>query len=298
MAFTHRFRNSAAPVLALVKRRSIGGFTLIEVLVVVAIIALLISVLLPSLGRARDQARAIVCATNLRTCGQGVFFYLQANSDVYCGPNWSSLIHKYVQRASKKGPDGAGFVDFYLCSGDPIYHKGSSVAYEANGDCLRYVYDLSYGINDSMLFKEDTSKLDKILTTTVNYVAGWSLFEAVSEFGCDGVRQYSHLGMRKGASIKQPNRIVMLFDSNDDDMSVGIWTYDQQTHNNAKIQVHHKTGNNFLYADGHTEFKKDLPGAYQHGLPPFPWAWVPLEGWKITRQTNKYNPYGQDYSKF
>jgi prepilin-type processing-associated H-X9-DG protein len=149
-----------------------------------------------------------------------------------------------------------------------------------------------------MLFKENPSKLDKILTTTINYIAGWSQFEALVEYGCDGGKQIFHLGMRKGASIKQPSRIVMLFDSNDDDMSVGIWTYDQQTHNNGMIQVHHKTGNNFLYADGHTEFKKDLAGAYQHGLPPFPWAWVPLEGWKITRQTNKYNPYGQDYSKF
>ncbi len=42
------------------------GFTLIEVLVVVAIIALLIAILLPALARAREEARAVVCLSNLK----------------------------------------------------------------------------------------------------------------------------------------------------------------------------------------------------------------------------------------
>lgn len=51
------------------------GFTLIEVLVVVAIIALLITILLPSLTRARYQAQATVCLGNLRQLGIGVIAY-------------------------------------------------------------------------------------------------------------------------------------------------------------------------------------------------------------------------------
>ncbi|QOJ14800.1 MAG: prepilin-type N-terminal cleavage/methylation domain-containing protein [Planctomycetia bacterium] len=57
------------------------GFTLIELLVVVAVIALLISILLPSLSAAREQARRTVCSSNLRSIAQAFNIYGNENRD-------------------------------------------------------------------------------------------------------------------------------------------------------------------------------------------------------------------------
>jgi len=70
------------------------GFTLIELLVVVAIIALLIAILLPSLGKARENARKTVCGTQLK--GQGSSFAIYAaewGDQLPAGPKYDDSIN-------------------------------------------------------------------------------------------------------------------------------------------------------------------------------------------------------------
>ncbi|GMU36604.1 MAG: type II secretion system GspH family protein [Phycisphaerae bacterium] len=62
-------------------RHTPGGFTLIELLTVIAIISLLISMLLPSLSRAREQAKSVRCLASLKEFGNALAAYLNANKD-------------------------------------------------------------------------------------------------------------------------------------------------------------------------------------------------------------------------
>lgn len=71
------------------ERRCTGqGFTLIEVLVVVSVIALLVAILLPALARARKLARDTMCQSNLHSIGQGILLYLHDHKGLF-----PSIVH-------------------------------------------------------------------------------------------------------------------------------------------------------------------------------------------------------------
>ena len=124
------------------------GFTLIELLVVIAIIALLVAILVPSLATARELARKIPCANNLKSMGYGVSMYIGDNQEIvppgftwqrnpsYCQLYWDSLIVKYFDSSANPQKQG-----------DPADAPAAPGCQPANGDYDHPIAAVSYATN-------------------------------------------------------------------------------------------------------------------------------------------------------
>jgi len=143
-------------------RRRHGAFTLVELLVVVAIIALLASILFPAFQLVRDKARAASCQSNMKQIGLGLIQYCQdydeglvfpyygqnartsgPSQDLYSGYMWMDAIYPYVK--------GAGIFDCPSMAWDKITTDNAPFQYSdpagpgIRGTYMKYVG--SYAIN-------------------------------------------------------------------------------------------------------------------------------------------------------
>jgi prepilin-type N-terminal cleavage/methylation domain-containing protein/prepilin-type processing-associated H-X9-DG protein len=96
------FKDKSKEVNLMKERR---GFTLIELLVVISVIAVLMAILMPSLSRAREQARSVACRSNLRQWGIASTMFAQENDDrlvaEYDEGIWHSAIRPYLNKKTK-----------------------------------------------------------------------------------------------------------------------------------------------------------------------------------------------------
>jgi len=210
------------------------SFTLIELLVVVAIIAMLIAILLPSLSRAREQAKCTVCLSNLREIGLAMQMYGQEHRDqipaVACPrfdvPEenyWLYVLHRTVrQDLIARCPNDDTELPFLDWDAPPPPEERDQ--YRWSSFALNVCLVVPPGMNGDALYPQRIDRLDRIPhPESVVYLA------AIRSGGDD--HEWDHADHFHSE----------LWDSPEDPIRDGLaWQ-------------RHTGRSNYLFADGHVE---------------------------------------------
>ena len=218
------------------------GFTLVELLVVIGIIALLISILLPALGKAREAAKGATCMSNLRQIGQAFFLYNSEGGKFYPPNNfYNTLESKSVTwfNVVMPGTDTrAERVKALYCPNAREYPGPSSAA--------GINWNISYGFNSCGLGGSDRQAL---------YMPWYATNPGYSQFGKP----------QRFGSIKNPSGTILAADcaiNNDSGALSGVGWYElgtwRQPYHHGNPAPRHgtrpngpNTSANVLWVDGH-----------------------------------------------
>jgi prepilin-type N-terminal cleavage/methylation domain-containing protein/prepilin-type processing-associated H-X9-DG protein len=217
-------------------KKTIRGFTLVELLVVMAIMSMLMSILMPALSGARQQSHQLHCLTNLRTLTFAWLFYAQDNDDVLCSPETCRL----------NADSGVWVADEEMMPGNSV---GGTEEAMKKGALWRYV---------------ETVKLYRCKSQRNELVRGYSISRAMRGSTCGCASEWLRPFNRIGEITSTSERIVFAdADSQAEWIDGSFWPAAdlaaQPVWNirvNHNISARHNEGSNFSFADGHCEYRK------------------------------------------
>jgi len=221
------------------KMKKRKGFTLVELLVVISIIALLMGILMPALSRARMQAQAIVCGSNQKQLGLGWTFYAGDNDDWFpMGVHWRKGLAWWQDKTGIAGylPTETAFQDESAAVKDNVY-KGWYCPTHAKA-AIENQQAVGFHFNYNLGFERYTksSKLKRSSEVPILYC-----------FWDDEPAYEDERPLYLGNYCSAPT-----------DPAQGEDTY-RTYHFTQGITGVHNNSTNFLFADGHVERIKDLP---------------------------------------